>query len=64
MISMTISTITSRMKTKISRMKKETPVPECGTGVFLSEKEKGSEKQQKGEKDEKRRNLRGSRGKN
>ena len=45
-------------------MKKETPVPECGTGVFLSWKEKDSEKQQKGEKDEKRRNLRGSRGKN
>lgn len=36
MISMTISTITSRMKTKISRMEKETPVPERGTGVFLS----------------------------
>ena len=60
MTSMMISMITSRMKTKISRMKKETPVPERGTGVFLS----GNQFDIEGEENEKRRNLRGSRGKN
>ena len=44
----------------VAAWKKETPVPERGTGVFLS----GNQFDIEGEENEKRRNLRGSRGKN